>query len=243
MRQALQRKLRSQRGASMLLALLFLVLCTMVAASILMAAVANAGKHRSNLEQHQQYLALSSAVSMLCDELNQAQYLGQYNYWEEEIPIETENPEEPEFRTEKNFKQIKGSYDSDLWFMLCNDFDNLFKKEAENRLNGSGIINRTDSIPAATFTHTLTLSPDTDVDALDADVAVTLRVADSYAIYLTATLDGYTMEAELTPIATSVPTLPASMTPKESNEVQQTAPMKWKIGWITTGQEEEEETP
>ena len=48
MRRAISQKLHSQRGASLLLALLFLLLCSMVAASILMAAAANAGKYRSN---------------------------------------------------------------------------------------------------------------------------------------------------------------------------------------------------
>ena len=84
MRRMLQRKLQSQRGASLLLALLLLLICSMVGASILMAAASNAGKHRSNLEEHQTYLALSSAVSLLCDELNAAQYTGQYRYWVEE---------------------------------------------------------------------------------------------------------------------------------------------------------------
>ena len=43
----LNRKLHSQRGASILLALLFLLACMMVAASVLMAAASNAGKIRS----------------------------------------------------------------------------------------------------------------------------------------------------------------------------------------------------
>lgn len=78
MMDAIFQKLRSQKGASMLLALLFLLICSMVTASILMAAAANAGKHRSNLEEHQIYLALSSAVSTLCDELNRCEYRGRY---------------------------------------------------------------------------------------------------------------------------------------------------------------------
>lgn len=52
MKTALKRKLQSQRGASLLLALLFLVLCSLVSATILMAAVSNAGKARSNLREH-----------------------------------------------------------------------------------------------------------------------------------------------------------------------------------------------
>ena len=39
-------KLKSRRGASILLALLFLLVCVLVAMSVLMAAASNAGKIR-----------------------------------------------------------------------------------------------------------------------------------------------------------------------------------------------------
>ena len=58
----LREKLKSQCGASILLALLFLLLCMMVAASVLMAAASNAGKLCSNQEEHQKYLTVSSAL-------------------------------------------------------------------------------------------------------------------------------------------------------------------------------------
>lgn len=248
MRQALQRKLCSQRGASMLLALLFLVLCTMVAASILMAAASNAGKYRSNLEEHQQYLTLSSTVSLLCDELNRAEYRGQYNYWEVTvtIPPETEGGEATTITT-RHFRWQPGHYTSQLTAMLLSDFDAIFYKEAQKQLAGSDIQNESTgapSTPPKEFRHSLTVTPSTDT-VLDHPVDVELRVdTATYAMYLTATLDGYTMEAELTPISTSAPSLPASMTPLGATDVQQTNnAMEWKIGWITTGQEEEEDTP
>ena len=49
----LREKLHSQSGASILLALLFLLVCMMAAASVLTAAVSNAGKIRSNYEEQQ----------------------------------------------------------------------------------------------------------------------------------------------------------------------------------------------
>ena len=81
----LNRKLHSQRGASILLALLFLLACMMVAASVLMAAASNAGKIRSNYEEQQRYLALSSALRLVAGELEKAEYRGQYtfNLWSE----------------------------------------------------------------------------------------------------------------------------------------------------------------
>lgn len=90
---SLYRKLYSQRGASILLALLFLLVCMMVGASVLMAAVSNAGKIRSNYEEQQRYLALSSALRLVVDELEQARYQGRYTVteWNETIIAKDEN--------------------------------------------------------------------------------------------------------------------------------------------------------
>lgn len=78
----LQIKLRSQSGASILLALLMLLICMMVAASILAAAASNAGKIRSNRVEQQKYLNLSSAIQLVCDELEQMEYTGKYEVYE-----------------------------------------------------------------------------------------------------------------------------------------------------------------
>lgn len=79
---AIRNKLRSERGASILLALLFFLLCAMVGASVLMAAASNAGKSRSNREEQQKYLTLSSAMQLVCDELTheQTEYKAKYRY-------------------------------------------------------------------------------------------------------------------------------------------------------------------
>lgn len=85
----LREKLHSQRGASILLALLFLLVCMMTAASVLMAAVSNAGKIRSNYEEQQRYLALSSALRLVVGELERAEYRGRYDVdqWTEQIRV------------------------------------------------------------------------------------------------------------------------------------------------------------
>lgn len=94
----LPEKLHSQNGASILLALLFLLVCMMVAASVLMAAVSNAGKIRSNYEEQQRYLALSSALRLVADELEQAEYRGWYTVyeWNETITGKDENGQDVE---------------------------------------------------------------------------------------------------------------------------------------------------
>lgn len=78
--EALKRKLNSRRGASILLALLFMLMCILVAASVVMAAASNAGKIKSNKEEQQKYLTLSSAVNLLVDELQSVEYVGGYTY-------------------------------------------------------------------------------------------------------------------------------------------------------------------
>ena len=78
---ALCKKWKSSRGASILLALLFLLICIMAGASVLMAAASNAGKVRSNREEQQSYLTLSSALTLICDELERVEYVGRYS-WE-----------------------------------------------------------------------------------------------------------------------------------------------------------------
>ncbi len=82
----LRKKLHSERGASILLALLFFLVCMMVGASVLAAAASNAGKIRSNRTEQQKYLTLSSAIRLICDELEQAEYRGTYKAYEWTVP-------------------------------------------------------------------------------------------------------------------------------------------------------------
>lgn len=93
------RKWHSGRGASILLALLFLLLCMMVGASVIMAAASNSGKIRSNQEEQQRYLALSSALRLVCDELERMEYVGRYRHghvdiYEEKTRTETVDGQE-----------------------------------------------------------------------------------------------------------------------------------------------------
>ncbi len=242
------RKLRSPRGASMLLALLFLLICSMVTASILMAAVANAGKHRSNLEEHQIYLALSSAVSTLCDELNASQYQGRYRYWE---TIQTTT--DPVTGTEttvtlRHFEQMEGTYthispDTGEGYMkavLLKDFDGLFAQEIDGKLNSTDFDPFNLKPQNTQMKHIFTLIPDTGTALDETPVHITLEIKDSYAIYITAYLDGldtYKVEAELTP-KESKPTVFTS----PAIGTHSTEAMKWTLGWITILGEEEGET-
>ena len=102
----LRKKLHSQSGASILLALLFLLVCMMTAASVLTAASSNAGKIQSNYEEQQRYLALSSALRLVANQLEQAEYRGRYTVdkWTE---IETLIGEDGEALKDENGNDIK----------------------------------------------------------------------------------------------------------------------------------------
>ena len=247
MKTALKRKLQSQRGASLLLALLFLALCSLVSATILMAAVSNAGKARSNLREHQSYLALSSAVDLICDEIVRSEYQGRYHYEEEIIETPVEDPETGEETIETtikyHFTQLEGSCthkgadtESQLQLtgLLKKDLDTLFARHIESTLDKDEFAEwKVQS--GGTFAHTWKVHPRTGTVLDEKVVEVQLKVVeDSYAIELTAQLDGYQLQAELTP-STNRPSLPNPLPTGESR----TESLQWKVGWITTGEEEE----
>ncbi|NCB62072.1 MAG: hypothetical protein EOM52_00410 [Clostridia bacterium] len=67
-------KLHSSSGASMAIALLFLLLCLTVGAVVLTAAASNAGRMSHSRESQQDYLTVSSAARLLRDELEGLTY-------------------------------------------------------------------------------------------------------------------------------------------------------------------------
>lgn len=245
MKTALKRKLQSQRGASLLLALLFLALCSLVTATILMAAVSNAGKARSNLREHQSYLALSSAVDLICDEIVRSEYQGRYHYEEEIIETPVEDPETGEETIETtikyHFTQREGSCthkgadtESQLTGLLKKDLDTLFARHIESTLDKDEFA-EWEVQSDGTFAHTWKVHPQTGTALDEKEVEVQLKVVEeSYAIELTAQLDGYQLQAELTP-STNRPSLPGTLSQGDNK----TEPLQWKVGWITTGEEEE----
>lgn len=233
----LKRKLKSEAGASLLLVLLFFMISILVMASVLMAAASNAGKTRSNKEEHQLYLALSCALQMVCDDLKGAEYCGQYECEVEDIYVT--DPEDPTkevySHTEKSFQQLEGEVrDSEISALLVDDFDYIFGQQMEHDID---TLHRSDHYVSLSGIrglteppkHTLTVTP--EIDGLqDKEVAITLQVVkDSYSIELTAELEGYQIMAEVTANATQpgINTVPDVTDDYSSNS------MTWKLGWIT----------
>lgn len=65
----LQKKLNSKRGASMILVLSLFLICVMVSSVILAAASAGVSRNAQRVEQQNGYLAISSASSLVIEEL------------------------------------------------------------------------------------------------------------------------------------------------------------------------------
>lgn len=101
----LREKLHSERGASILMALLLFLVCCMVAASVLAAAMSNAGKSRSNRAEQQKYLTLSSAIQFVVDEIEKVEYTWKYTVYEWDVTTDSD--------TEYYFycKQMAGEYE------------------------------------------------------------------------------------------------------------------------------------
>lgn len=226
MRKLIQ-KLHSQHGASILLALLFLLACMMVAASVLMAAVSNAGKIRSNYEEQQRYLALSSALRLVAGEIEKAEYTGKYTVTTWDEPVEWNEYDQPiAWAHYYRLDQAEGSFTcgelgrqpepdpvmkTGCMVPLLEELDGLFaQKEAKGELSSASL--KTYSGPK---THELTFTIDgTSATGLDVlkemlhKMRITVRMDESRRIRLTCTLtEGsavYRMEAELTPVGAPV---------------------------------------
>lgn len=164
----LYKKMHSQEGASILLALLLFLLCAMVAASILAAAVSNAGKNKSNQIEQQKYLTLTSALQLVCDELEQIEYTGKYTVTEWDVITEVTDNNDPSnpvtTTTTKQFfscRQTEGAYEgSDLYQLvpLENALDEIFAKH----FTGAGYQERS-GIENSTNTFDLTVELPSDL--------------------------------------------------------------------------------
>lgn len=211
----LNRKLRSQSGASILLALLFLLTCMMVAASILMAAVSNAGKIRSNYDEQQRYLALSSALRLVAGEIEEATYRGDYTVQRWEVPVLDDDGKPTEEVTKYyRVKQAEGDF-------TCGELKNRlnFRSELDGvfgrEFTGTGY-RPLDDTTLPPRSETLIVEVNDGAEAkLPFTVVVSVELRQDLRVHLKATLatnltyegDGtpvfggkvYTMEAELAP--------------------------------------------
>lgn len=212
----LREKLNSHRGATILLALLFLLLCMMVAATILMAAVSNAGKAQRSRTEQQKYLTLSSALGFVCDQLEKVEYRGRYTCSHEDIKelIPDAVPKEDGSYADDQYKVVgtlhtfsfeAGAFNAtamDALRPLGRELDLLFKKDIYYMPDNSEG-NQKDQFKAVPLpddfvfpenTHTITLKVNLTEDlektylGLSDEVTVTAEVRPTGVIHLIATL-------------------------------------------------------
>lgn len=253
MKNRLRIKLKSCRGASILMALLFMLVCMMVASSVLMAAASNSGKLRSNQQEQQKYLALASALRLVCDELTAAEYIGQYNYNRQPVYETTDDGSTHYVKEIYTYSQRTGDFACEL---TEGSFDNLlplrrdldillagnFKLAANQQMSPHEYIFDTGLItgaPDGAFNGSYQLLVQPNVDGLP-EVNISVKLRNDGIIRLTATLgeaaDGYlyTMEAELVPqqsLKNIFYLLPPGSAGLQSG-LNQTAAVKWDLNWI-----------
>lgn len=154
----LREKLGSQSGASILLAMLMFLVCCMAAASIIAAAASNAGKMRSSRVEQQKQLTLSSALELVCGELEKVTYTGKYTIdrWTVQTPS-VDAWGNPIYERYFYCKQEEGSYSGGLasLVMLKKELDHAFgrqfSKSGFERLTGS-------EVEETSISHRLTVS-------------------------------------------------------------------------------------
>lgn len=226
----LREKLNSHRGATILLALLFLLLCMMVAATILMAAVSNAGKAQRSRTEQQKYLTLSSALGFVCDQLEKAEYKGRYTYAATDEPDigAIPDPDTGDYKDEDmhqlhTYEQLPAELTADINALkaLSGDLDVLcagsfYLSGTEEK---SGDEYRYLRVPTPVegdptrAPHGMSLEVDLTDDqkatypGLSEKVTVTAELRPTGVIHLIATLGApdaggyqYTMEAEMNPV-------------------------------------------
>lgn len=260
-------KLKSTRGASLALALLLLLVCIAVGVSLLMAAASNGGRVRSNRQERQGYLALSSAMELVTQDLATSdpaagdpakmEYYGKYNYTPEK---EEENAAGEVTVISAEYVQEGGTVEggTELGEKLKPVFDWIFgqalKAQADaeradcDLLSGGSIHD-----PKAPFKWTVKTGAVTGTsDPLEGFVVqAEITVQENYVITLTFTFaevpDGYpeeikdlTLRAQLTPQG-GVPTpgIPKKdSTDPDATTSNESTKVSWKLDWVTDRKED-----
>ena len=255
-------KLKSSRGASLALALLLLLVCIAVGVSLLMAAVSNGGRVRSNRQERQGYLALSSAMELVTGDLEKIVYHGNYKYTPEieNVVSDPATGAETVTVTTAKYVQEEGTVEggTSLGGKLTPVFDWIFgqalKAQADaeradcDLLSGGSIHD-----PKAPFKWTVETGVGTPDPLKDFKVQAEITVQENYVITLTFTfaavppdypeeIKDLTLRAQLTPQG-GVPTpgIPKKdSTNPDATTSNESTTVSWKLDWVT---DRKEDTP
>lgn len=227
-----KQKLKNQTGASMMIALLLFLICATISSSLLMMASTNAGKMQDVKEEQQKYLALSSAVELVCDEICASSYSGKYQYEEED--------ENYIYHLQEGNYSTASVEESPLFkTVLLDDLDYIFYQYLSDYVTNKGenykAKYKNENAPVEPQKHVLEVE---EFQGYHVKIEL-LVVKESYAIEMVATLQedpAYSMQIELTPSETK-PHI--SEETHENGMTYETNKMTWSVGWITTGSDED----
>lgn len=245
-------KLKSRRGASILMALLFLLVCMMVASSLLMAAVSNGGKTQGDRTEQQKYLTLSSALRLVCGELARMEYRGQYQHTEWTVVNEQKNDKGEVISITRTDYYWCGQAEGELKGGRLEEALRPFFLAELDGIYGEGFADRgyqaLYSPAPAPEEHTMVLTVDGgDLPGLAEPVTVTLWLENGgKRIRLTAALgspdaDGYiyTLEAQMAsggiPAVEYSPPAGAIKGDPSPGTAVFTDAVRWELEWIEKG--------
>lgn len=127
-----RKKLNSQRGASILLALVFFLVCSFVGAVVLGSAVTNAGKIKGQQADQQGYYAVASAARLIRDALAEVTCEGQehfldYSCNDADSPVSTGHKDEKAV----NYVRAEAHADGKLTELLRAEAERVYRSKTE----------------------------------------------------------------------------------------------------------------
>lgn len=169
----LKNRLASRRGASLLFAMLVFLLCALAGTAALTAASANSGKYAHMREDQRKYLAVSSAVELMKDQLTNSRFIATlkttevttYRAW----PVVSSASISDVTEVAKGFFPLAGGASRKT--VLSGVLESYFLDKAKYLIGSEG---GTEKEQKATLTLTLEGLPDVTVEVTAADFDVTM---------------------------------------------------------------------
>lgn len=229
------------------MALLFLLVCMMASSSLLMAAVSNAGKLQGDRTEQQKYLTLSSALRLVCGELEKLEYTGRCQYAEWSVEEEEENEEGETVTIQTDYYWCGQEEGTLTGGSLADALGGFFLEELDGMYGEAFAARGFPARPARTpAEHKLVLTVDgSGLPGLEEPVTATLRLENGgKLLHLTAALGSadekgylYALEAELASAGVPrevkyTPPSGAVFASASSGTPVSTGAVKWKLEWI-----------
>jgi len=137
-------KLKSESGKTLLIAMVFFLVCIVTASTLLAGAASHSGKAPGGEDRQKESLALSSAIKLVCDEITAegARYQGQYTYTAQVRRIVMD---EPDWQVvSEKCEQTRGTFENCGMInsaapLLVDQLDLIFAKQSFQGQTGDGV--------------------------------------------------------------------------------------------------------